>query len=79
MKVVIVDHPKILGFLLRMYYHIPKVKEDGVYGNSTAEAVSTFQGIFGLPKTGVVDFKTWYEISRVYVAVTKIASLNPNI
>ena len=23
MKVVIVDHPKILGFLLRMYYHIP--------------------------------------------------------
>ena len=56
-----------------------KIKEDGDYGNSTAEAVSTFQGIFGLPKTGVVDFKTWYEISRVYVAVTKIASLNPQI
>ena len=30
MKVVIVDHPKILGFLLRMYYHIPKVKEEQV-------------------------------------------------
>ena len=30
MKVVIVDHPKILSFLLRMYYHIPKVKEEQV-------------------------------------------------
>ena len=30
MKVVIVDHPKILGFLLRMYYHIPKVNEEQV-------------------------------------------------
>ena len=30
MKVVIVDHPKILGFLLRMYYHIQKVKEEQV-------------------------------------------------
>ena len=30
MKVVIVDHPKIQGFLLRMYYHIPKVKEEQV-------------------------------------------------
>lgn len=68
-----------LNAISNSYPAIPKVKEDGVYGNSTAEAVSTFQGIFGLPKTGVVDFKTWYEISRVYVAVTKIASLNPYI
>ena len=67
-----------LNAISNSYPAIPKIKEDGDYGNSTAEAVSTFQGIFGLPKTGEVDFKTWYEISRVYVAVTKIASLNPN-
>ncbi len=30
MKVIIVDNPKILGFLLRMYYHIPKLKEEQV-------------------------------------------------
>ena len=68
-----------LNAISKSYPAIPKVKEDGIYGNSTAEAVNTFQGIFGLPKSGVVDFKTWYEISRVYVAVTKIASLNPTI
>ena len=68
-----------LNAISKSYPAIPKVKEDGNYGDSTAEAVKTFQGIFGLPKSGVVDFKTWYEISRVYVAVTKIASLNPTI
>lgn len=68
-----------LNAISRSYPAIPKVREDGIYGDATAEAVRTFQGIFGLPKSGVVDFKTWYEISRVYVAVTKIASLNPII
>lgn len=68
-----------LNAISKAYPSIPKVKEDGVFGESTAESVKVFQGIFGLPKSGVVDFKTWYEISRVYVAVTKIASLNPTI
>lgn len=68
-----------LNMISKSYPAIPKVKEDGVYGDSTAEAVKTFQGIFGLPQSGVVDFKTWYEISRIYVATTKIASLNPKI
>lgn len=61
------------------YPAIPKVKEDGIFGQDTANSVRVFQGIFGLPQNGVVDFKTWYELSRVYVAVTKIASLNPVI
>lgn len=68
-----------LNAISNSYPAVPKVSEDGIYGESTAEAVRTFQKIFGLPQTGVVDFKTWYEISRVYVAVTKIASLNPLI
>ena len=68
-----------LNAISRSYPAIPKVREDGIYGESTAEAVRTFQSIFGLPQSGVVDFKTWYEISRIYVAVTKIASLNPTI
>ena len=68
-----------LNAISRSYPAIPKVKEDGIYGESTAEAVRTFQSIFGLPQNGIVDFKTWYELSRIYVAVTKIASLNPTI
>ncbi len=68
-----------LNQISRAYPAIKRVKEDGVYGSQTAESVKEFQKIFGLPQSGVVDFKTWYELSRVYVAVTKIASLNPII
>ena len=55
---------------------IPLVSEDGVYGPATAESVRTFQSIFGLPKTGVVDYRTWYKISEIYVGVSRIAELN---
>lgn len=55
------------------YPAIPKVAEDGIYGSATANAVRTFQDIFRLPETGVVDFRTWYRISEIYVAVTRIA------
>ncbi|MGL5713654.1 MAG: spore cortex-lytic germination protein SleC [Paraclostridium sp.] len=68
-----------LNAISKAYPAIPKVKEDGVYNEATSDSVKEFQSIFGLPKSGVVDFKTWYELSRVYVAVTKIASLNPTI
>lgn len=68
-----------LNAISNSYPAIPKVAEDGIYGESTAQSVRVFQQVFGLPQTGVVDFKTWYEISRIYVAVTKIASLNPII
>lgn len=68
-----------LNAISKAYPAISKVKEDGVFAETTAESVKSFQEIFGLPKSGIVDFKTWYEISRVYVAVTKIASLNPTI
>lgn len=57
------------------YPAIPKVTEDGIYGNATANAVRTFQSIFGLPQTGVVNYRTWYRISEIYVAVTRIAEL----
>lgn len=57
------------------YPAIPKVAEDGIYGNATRNAVEIFQSIFNLPQTGVVDYRTWYRISEIYVAVTRIAEL----
>lgn len=57
------------------YPAIPRVAVDGIYGPLTAEAVRTFQSIFGLPATGVVDYRTWYKISQIYVGVTGIAEL----
>ncbi len=62
-----------LNRIAQNYPAIPTIVADGIYGPRTAEAVRTFQRIFGLPQTGVVDFATWYAISRIYVAVTRIS------
>lgn len=65
-----------LNVISRGYPMIPKLSEDGVYGEKTAEAVKVFQGIFGLPQTGIVDFATWYKISEIFVGVSRIAELS---
>lgn len=57
------------------YSAIPTLRVDGIYGESTAEAVQEFQKIFNLPQTGVVDLATWYQISQIYVAIERLAEL----
>ena len=62
-----------LNRIAQNYPAIPMIAADGIYGSATAEAVRTFQRIFDLPQTGVVDYPTWYSISNIYVGVSRIA------
>lgn len=64
-----------LDRISRTYPALPSVTADGIYGESTRQAVMDFQRVFGLPATGIVDYPTWYKISEIYVAVTRIAEL----
>ena len=57
------------------YTIIPKVAVNGQFNQQTADAVKAFQQNFDLPATGIVDFPTWYRISGIYVAVSRIAEL----
>jgi len=57
------------------YPAIPKLKVDGIFGNNTRNAVQTFQRIFQLAADGIVGFSTWYKLSAIYVAVTRMAEL----
>lgn len=59
-----------------IYSAVPSVTPDGIYGPATARAVEVFQSVFGLPVTGITDFATWYKISHIYVAITRIAELS---
>ncbi|MGL4344424.1 MAG: peptidoglycan-binding protein, partial [Cellulosilyticaceae bacterium] len=59
------------------YPLIPKIKTSGNFDEATQEAVKTFQKIFHLPQDGIVGKDTWYKISQIYVAVTKIGELLP--
>lgn len=61
-----------LNRISQVYSSIPQIAVDGIYGNNTANAVKKFQEVFNLPQTGVVDYRTWYKISQIYVGVTKI-------
>ena len=62
-----------LNVLADVYYPIPNVAVDGIYGQKTADAVRAFQKQFDLPQTGITDFPTWYKVSAIYVAVSRIA------
>lgn len=64
-----------LNRIARNYPALPTIVVDGIYGSATKAAVEKFQSIFGLPVTGIVDFRTWYRISEIYVAVSRIAEL----
>ncbi len=65
-----------LDEIAKVYPSISRIAADGIFGNATREAVREFQSVFGLPVTGIVDFRTWYKISQIYVGVTRIAELN---
>lgn len=63
----------MLNTISGSYPRIPKISPaDGRYQNSTTESVKVFQEIFNLPITGIVDFNTWFKISYIYIAVSKM-------
>lgn len=64
-----------LNVISNAYPAIPRVAVDGIYGAGTETSVREFQTVFGLPVTGIVDYRTWYKISEIYVGVSRIAEL----
>jgi peptidoglycan hydrolase-like protein with peptidoglycan-binding domain len=64
-----------LNAVAKKYPAIPKQRVDGVFGETTRKAVETFQRVFHLTADGVVGRSTWYKLSNVYVAVTRMAEL----
>lgn len=39
---------------------------DGIFGESTARAVRSFQRAYGIAETGIVDEQSWNELVRIY-------------
>lgn len=60
----------------RNYPAIPAITDaEGTFGDSTRAAVVKYQNIFGLTPDGIVGKSTWYKISSLYTAVTRLAEL----
>ena len=64
-----------MNVIAEAYPALARVTVDGIYGSATRDAVKKFQGVFGLPQTGIVDYPTWYKIQEIYVGVSRIAEL----
>lgn len=66
-----------LNRIRRNYPAIPAITdEEGVFGSSTNAAVRKFQSVFNLGVDGIVGKATWYKISEIYAAVTRLAELD---
>ena len=65
-----------LNRVAQNYPAIPRVPAvDGIFGPETEQTVRAFQSVFNLAVDGIVGPGTWYELRRLYVAVTRLAEL----
>lgn len=66
-----------LNRIRRNYPAIPASTDTpGIFQNSTKAAVTRFQSIFNLSPDGIVGKATWYKLSSLYAAVTRLAELD---
>ncbi len=66
-----------LGRVRRNYPAIPAITDHpGTFGESTRAAVRKFQSIFNLTVDGIAGKATWYKLSDLYTAVTRLAELD---
>lgn len=66
-----------LNRIRRNYPAIPAISDSaGVFQSGTEAAVRKFQNVFNLTADGIVGKSTWYKISSLYTAVTRLAELD---
>jgi peptidoglycan hydrolase-like protein with peptidoglycan-binding domain len=70
---------RMQDFLNRIRVNYPLIPQipnpNGYFGPETTAAVRTFQQIFRMHADGIIGRSTWFRISYIYVAVTKLAEL----
>lgn len=53
------------------YEAVAPVEITGYFGEETEKSVKSFQRVFGLPQTGVVDRTTWNDLFRAYQGIVE--------
>lgn len=60
-----------LSVISAYYIRVSPVSITGYFGEQTENSVKSFQTLFGLPSTGIVDEQTWNEIYRAYAGIVE--------
>ena len=58
-----------IAYVSQYYETIPSVAIDGVFGQSTEDAVRAVQRTFGLTPDGIVGERTWDALYRAYLGI----------
>ena len=58
------------------YQSVQPVDITGYFGEQTEISVKSFQKVFGLPETGVVDRRTWNDLYRAYLGIIESIPLS---
>lgn len=65
----------VLNYIRSSYPGIPVIENPtGLFNSTTTDAVKKFQSVFGLSSTGIVNYQTWYMLSYIFAAVTKMTN-----
>ncbi len=69
------EEVRILQYYLAVigayYAAVSPVPITGYFGEETERSVKSFQRVFGLPQTGIVDRATWNDINRAYLGIVE--------
>ncbi len=60
-----------LNYLSQIYPSIPPLVLDGVFGDSTENAVKEFQEIVGFEPTGIVGSRTYSRLAEEYAKFSR--------
>lgn len=58
------------------YDAVSPAEVTGVYDAQTENSVKSFQKVFGLPETGIIDQATWNDMYRAYSGIVKNVPVN---
>ncbi|MBQ8568403.1 MAG: peptidoglycan-binding protein [Oscillospiraceae bacterium] len=65
-----------LAVIGQYYKYVDPVDITGNFGEMTENSVKSFQRVYGLPETGVVDRDTWQDIYRAYAGIVENAPVS---
>lgn len=61
------------------YEAVVPVQITGYFGEETERSVKSFQRVFGLPQTGVVDRATWNDMYRAYQGIVESVPVDDSV
>ena len=65
----------VLNYIRSSYPGIPVIENpSGQFDSYTTNTVKTFQEVFHLSPTGIVNYQTWYMLSYIFIAVAHMTN-----